>query len=67
MGFEIEIKIRPLTESEIKEYRKKSKNDKEFIEKADLNVILNKLGFGSELISEIREDGSGSDIFKILN
>ena len=49
MGFELEIKIRPLTESDIADYRKKVPQkfkDAEFIEKADLNGLMNKLGFG---------------------
>lgn len=65
MGFEIEVKIRPLCDQEILQQKKISGVASEAVSKVGLGPVLQKLGFG-DLSREICEGGLGDNLNRIL-
>ena len=65
MGFELEIKIRSLSDLEIVEEKKKRGVASEAVSKLGLDSLMRKLGH-SELSPEICEGGLGDDLNRIL-
>ena len=66
MGFEIEVKIRPLLDIEIADLKKKVNIGSETVKKDGIEILLHKLGYPSEMVSEISEGGLGEDLSRIL-
>ena len=66
MGFELEIKIRPLSDSDILTLKQKAAViNSEAVSKSDLVALMGKLGY-SEMASEICEGGLGNDLHRVL-
>ena len=66
MGFEIEVKIRPLLDIEIADLKKKVNIGSETVKKDGIEILLQKLGYPNEMVSEISEGGLGEDLSRIL-
>ena len=65
MGFEIEVKIRPLNDAEIGQQKKKCDVQSEAVSKAGLEALMRKLGY-ADMTREICEGGLGEDLNRVL-
>lgn len=65
MGFEIEVKIRQLTDEQIKDKLHSMRMNTEFVTAAGVRPLLEKAGYDN-LFHEISENGFGSDLYRIL-
>ena len=65
MGFEIEVKIRPLTDDDIKQMKQKCQVQSEAVSKAGLDSLMRKLGL-EDMTREICDGGLGDDLNGVL-
>lgn len=65
MGFEIELKIRQLTDDQVKEKQQLIKSNNEFVTTSGVRALLEKVGH-ENLFHEISENGFGSDLYRIM-
>lgn len=65
MGFEIEVKIRVISDAEISNLKTKNGVGKELVTKVELDSLLTKLGY-SDMAREICEGGLGDNLHRIL-
>jgi len=65
LSFEIEVKIRPMSDAEITKTKEKAGVTSEAVSKTGLAVVLRKLGY-EEMKHEIIEDGLGHDLHRVL-
>jgi len=65
LGFEIEVKVRPLSDTEIEQLKAKAGVTSEAVSKAGLAALMRKLGY-EDMKHEIIEGGLGSDLHRVL-
>lgn len=65
-GFEIEIKIRPLSDADISDTKQNLSIASEAVSKAGLGPLLKKIGRG-DMVREICEGGLGEDLARVLD
>ena len=65
MGFEIEVKIRALTDDQIAALKQQNGVASEAVTKAGLDALMRKIGHG-QLTREICEGGLGQDLHRIF-
>ena len=65
MGFEIEVKVKQLTEEELKKKQTALCLNQEYVKPKELQSMLERAGY-SDLFHEISENGFGSDLYRVL-
>ena len=65
MGFEIEVKIKQLTDEQVRDRQLALRHGDEYVTPKELQSFLEKAGY-QNLFHEISENGFGSDLYRVL-